>query len=113
MTKVLVTGGAGFIGSHVAELLLGRGYEVDVLDNLSLGDREWVPDGARFVEGDILNLRLVRDLCADKDGVFHLAAMSRVLPSINAGPESSLFSAQQNIQGTLNVLVAAAETKVR
>ena len=112
MTKVLVTGGAGFIGSHVAELLLTRGYEVDVVDNLTLGNRDWVPDGARFIEGDILDLKLMRELCAGKAGVFHLGAMSRVLPSINAGPESALFSAEQNIMGTLNVLVAAAEAKV-
>ena len=112
MTKVLVTGGAGFIGSHVAELLLSRGYEVDVVDNLTLGSRDWVPDGARFIEGSILDLPLMRELCAGKDGVFHLAAMSRVLPSIGAGPESTLFSAEQNITGTLNVLVAAAEAKV-
>ncbi len=64
MTKVLVTGGAGFIGSHVAELLLSRGYEVDVVDNLTLGSRDWVPDGARFIEGSILDLPLMRELCA-------------------------------------------------
>ena len=112
MSKVLVTGGAGFIGSHVAELLLHRGYEVDVVDNLSQGYRDWVPDGVRLIEGNILDLALMRKLCADKAGVFHLAAMSRVLPSIGAGPESVLFSADQNIKGTINVLIAAAEAKV-
>lgn len=110
--SVLVTGGAGFIGSHVAETLQCAGYDVDVVDNLSQGNREWVPDGVRFIEGDILDLKLMRELCAGKRGVFHLAAMSRVLPSINAGPESALFSAEQNITGTLNVLTAAAEAKV-
>jgi UDP-glucose 4-epimerase len=112
MSKVLVTGGAGFIGSHVVELLLQRGYEVDVVDNLSQGNRDWVPDGARFIEGSVLDLTLMRELCADKAGVFHLAAMSRVLPSIGGGPESVLFSAEQNIKGTLNVLIAATEAKV-
>ena len=89
MTKkqVLVTGGAGFIGSHVAELALARGYDVLVLDNLSQGKREWVPEGASFIEGDVTNLSLVRDAVAGRDGVFHLAAMSRVLPSIGGGPE--------------------------
>jgi nucleoside-diphosphate-sugar epimerase len=110
--SVLVTGGAGFIGSHVAELALMRGYDVDVVDNLSQGNRNWVPDGARFIEGDITNLDLMRQLCQGKDGVFHLAAMSRVLPSIGAGPESTLFSADQNITGILNVLIAATEAKV-
>lgn len=112
MTKkqVLVTGGAGFIGSHVAELALARGYDVLVLDNLSQGKREWVPEGASFIEGDVTNLSLIRDAVAGRDGVFHLAAMSRVLPSIGGGPDTALFSANQNIMGTLNVLTAAAES---
>jgi UDP-glucose 4-epimerase len=51
--KVLLTGGAGFIGSHVADLLLARGYEVSVVDDLSSGKRENVPQGARFYEMDV------------------------------------------------------------
>ncbi|MGP0084668.1 MAG: NAD-dependent epimerase/dehydratase family protein [Steroidobacteraceae bacterium] len=108
----MVTGGAGFIGSHVAELLLSKGYAVTVLDNLSLGNREWVPSRARFVEGDITDLDLMRQLCVGMAAVFHLAAMSRVLPSLQGGPSACLFSADQNIRGTLNLLVAAAEAKV-
>jgi len=110
---VLVTGGAGFIGSHVAEQLLRDGYKVTVLDNLSTGKREWIPEGAGFIEGSVLDLDLLRECCKASSGVFHLAAMSRVLPSLHGGPESALFSAEQNITGTLNVLVAAAEAKVR
>lgn len=113
MARVLVTGGAGFIGSHVAELLLRDGYTVTVLDNLSAGKREWVPSGAEFIEGDITDLDAVRKACAGMDGVFHLAAMSRVLPSLSGGPAACLFSADQNIKGTLHVLVAAAEAKVK
>ena len=114
MTKrILVTGGAGFIGSHVAETFLSRGYEVTVLDNLSQGKRDWVPSGAGFVEGDVTDLSTCRQYTYGKDGVIHLAAMSRVLPSIGAGPESTLFSANQNIIGTLNILTAAAEAKVK
>lgn len=109
---VLVTGGAGFIGSHIAELFLTRGYQVTILDNLSQGKREWVPDGAHFIKGDILDLPLLREVTQDKVGILHTAAMSRVLPSIGAGPESVLFSADQNIKGTLNVLIAATEAKV-
>jgi nucleoside-diphosphate-sugar epimerase len=111
-TQVLVTGGAGFIGSHVAENLLDHGYGVAVVDNLSQGNADWVPKDAHFIEGDVTDLDLMRRLCEDKDGVFHLAAMSRVLPSLGGGPASALFSADQNIKGTLNVLVAAAEAKV-
>lgn len=112
MTKVLVTGGAGFIGSHLVERLCRFGYSVTVLDNLSQGKREWVDPAATLIEGDVLDLELVRRLMRDKDGVFHLAAMSRVLPSIGAGSASTLFSAEQNIMGTLNVLVAAEENGV-
>lgn len=109
----LVTGGAGFIGSHVAELLLTRGYCVAIVDNLAYGKREWVPSGAGFYEGDVTDLGLMREICSDfkPAAVFHLAAMSRVLPSINQGPESAIFSANQNIIGTLNVLTAAAENR--
>lgn len=113
MKNVLVTGGAGFIGSHVVELLLSRGYAVTVLDNLSLGSREWVPAGAEFLEADILDLDKVRAACAGKSGILHLAAMSRVLPSLTGGPSTCLHSADQNIRGTLNVLVAAAEAGVK
>lgn len=112
MSRMLVTGGAGFIGSHVVEALLREGFEVTVLDNLAQGNRDWVPAEAKFVKGDILDLDLLRDLTFEVDGLFHLAAMSRVLPSVGKGPESALFSAQQNIQGTLNVLIASAENKV-
>jgi nucleoside-diphosphate-sugar epimerase len=112
ITEVLVTGGAGFIGSHVAELLLGKGYFVTVLDNLGSGNREWLPAKAKFVEGDILDLEKLRELCKGKAAVFHLAAMSRVLPSLQGGAAACLHSAGQNILGTINVLVAAAEAKV-
>ena len=111
MSRVLVTGGAGFIGSHVAELLLRQGYQVTVLDNLSTGKAEWVPRGAYCIWGDVTDLATVRQAMAGIDGVFHLAAMSRVLPSLSGGPAACAFSAEQNILGTLNVLIAAAEAK--
>jgi UDP-glucose 4-epimerase len=111
--NVLVTGGAGFIGSHVAETLINHGYKVTVVDNLSQGKEEWVPLRADFVVGDVTDLDMMRKLCAGQDGVFHLAAMSRVLPSLGGGPSSALFSAEQNITGTLNVLTAAAEAGVK
>lgn len=111
--NVLVTGGAGFIGSHVAETLLASDYNVTVVDNLSQGQRAWVPKQAEFFTGDVTDLELMRRLCKGQDGVFHLAAMSRVLPSLGGGAASALFSAEQNITGTLNTLVAAAEAGVR
>lgn len=105
---VLVTGGAGFIGSHLTERLLRRGYDVRVLDNLSFGRRDWVPAGAEFLQGDIRNLDDCRRACAGVVGVFHTAAMSRAGPSIDAIDSCT----QQNIFGTQNVLIAARDANV-
>ena len=101
--RALVTGGAGFIGSHVADLYLERGYEVTVLDNLTSGRRENVPTRAEFVEGDIASpdaARLVRE--GRFDAVSHLAAQIDARKSV-ADPASD---AMVNIGGTLNLLEA-------
>jgi UDP-glucose 4-epimerase len=79
---VLVTGGAGFVGSHLCKRLLQRGYRVRVLDNLSLGRREWVPDGAEFIQGDIRDLPTCHKVCAGVSGIFHTA----VSPDQVSGP---------------------------
>ena len=113
MTRVLVTGGAGFIGSHLTEALLRRGYRVAILDDFSTGKLEWAPPEVSLINGSVTDLECVRYATDGVEGVFHLAAMSRVLPSLCGGPEGALFSAEQNIMGTLNVLVAAADMKVR
>ena len=105
----LITGGAGFIGSHLAERLLARGYRVRVLDNLSFGRREWVPAGTELIEGDIRNLEDCRRACAGVVGIFHMAAMSRAGPSIDAIDTCT----QQNIVGTQNILIAARDAEVR
>lgn len=112
MARVLITGGAGFIGSHVAEAFLDAGHSVNVVDDLSTGDIAWVPTGVRFHHGSVTNLDMMRDLCFDMDGVIHLAAFSRVLPSLHGGPASVLGSFEPNARGTLNVLIAAADRKV-
>lgn len=100
---LLVTGGAGFIGSHLAEALIHEGKRVRVLDNLSFGHREWVPDGAEFIEGDIRDPVTCRRACADCEAVFHLAAMSRSAASL----DNIEVCTSANIVGTENVLVAA------
>ena len=76
MSRVLVTGGAGFIGSHVTDALLGRGHDVTVLDDLSGGFADNVPVGARFVQGSVTDPAAVDRLFADGrfEIVFHLAA---------------------------------------
>jgi nucleoside-diphosphate-sugar epimerase len=106
---MLVTGGAGFIGSHLAARLLERGYSVRVLDNLSEGRREWVPAAAQFIRGDIVDLEVCRRACEGVAGVFHAAAMSRAAPSNDAIEACT----QQNVVCTQNILIAAREAGAR
>jgi len=109
MTKVLVTGGAGFIGSHLCEGLVARGLDVRVLDNLSYGRRDWVPPAAEFLEGDIRDPDACRRAAAGVHGVFHMAAMSRSGPSQD---QIELCTAS-NIVGTQNMLLAARDAGVK
>jgi UDP-glucose 4-epimerase len=106
--RILVTGGAGFIGSHLAEELLQRGHEVWALDDLSTGRRENVAGFERdprfrFIEGDVLDSALVHGLVAECDRVFHLAAAVGVKYVL----EHPLRSLLTNIRGTELVLEAA------
>lgn len=102
--RALVTGGAGFIGSHVADALLARGDEVTILDDLSDGKREHVPDGAQLVEGDIRDP--AEAFAASRpEVVFHLAAQKDVRVSV-ARPD---FDADVNVVGTVRILEAARE----
>jgi nucleoside-diphosphate-sugar epimerase len=107
--RVLVTGGAGFIGSHLVELLLESNYVVRVIDNLSSGHRDWVHQRAEFVEGDIRELEDCRKAMVGVRGVFHLAAMSR----FDAPFDNIENCAGTNITGTQNVLIAAREAGVQ
>jgi len=109
MTNVLVTGGAGFIGSHLSEGLLARGYKVRVLDSLIYGDRRAVPSAAEFIEGDIRDIATCRRAAAGMDGVFHCAAMSRSGPS----QEQIDICTGSNIVGTQNMLLAARDAGVK
>ena len=99
--RAIVTGGAGFIGSHVAEALLARGDEVLVLDDLSRGKRENVPEGARLEVADIRDP--LDDWFAGADACFHLAAQADVRVSV----ERPDFDADVNVLGTIRVLEAA------
>ncbi len=102
--RAIVTGGAGFIGSHLADALLARGDEVVVVDDLSTGKRENVPAGARLVETDICGDGLA-DLAAEVEPqvCFHLAAQADVRASV----EDPLRDAAVNVLGTVRVLEAA------
>jgi UDP-glucose 4-epimerase len=101
--RAVVTGGAGFIGSHVAGALLARGDEVHVLDNLSSGRREKVPDGASFHEGDIRSDAGSVFADVEPEACFHLAAQADVGTSV----ERPDYDADVNVLGTLRVLEAA------
>jgi UDP-glucose 4-epimerase len=109
MKNVLVTGGAGFIGGHLCEGLLARGYRVRVLDNLSYGRREDVPKEAEFIQGDIRDIATCQRASAGMDGVFHCAAMSRSGPS----QEQIDVCTGSNITGTQNMLLAARGAGVK
>ncbi len=107
--KCIVTGGAGFIGSHVAAALVARGDEVHVIDNLAAGKKERVNLKAVFHEADIRDFDALAPVFVGADAVFHLAALPRVQPSI-ADPRTTHDT---NVTGTLNVLVAARDAKVK
>jgi UDP-glucose 4-epimerase len=106
---VIVTGGAGFIGSHVAEALVARGEEVIVLDDLSTGKRENLPEGATLVEGDIREPQDELFAGVKPDICFHLAAQADVRVSVSR-PD---HDARINVLGTVNLLQAALETETR
>ncbi|MFG3124207.1 UDP-glucose 4-epimerase GalE [Streptomyces sp. NPDC048201] len=104
--KYLVTGGAGYVGSVVAQHLLEAGHEVTVLDNLSTGFREGVPAGAAFVEGDIRDA--AKWLDSSYDAVLHFAAFSQVGESV-VKPEKYW---ENNVGGTMALLAAMREAGV-
>lgn len=108
--KVVVTGGAGFIGSHVVDRLVLEGQDVVVVDNLSTGKRRNLNRSARFYKVDIQSWRLERVFRNERPSVvMHLAAQMDVRKSV----EDPLFDAQVNILGTLNVLQQAVKHGVR
>jgi UDP-glucose 4-epimerase len=99
MGSVLVTGGAGFIGSHLVEKLVEKGYSVIVVDNLlrgKLNNLSNVLDKIKFVKGDIRNYELMEELVKNSEVVFHLASLSKVIPSI----ENPKLCFKINVEGT-------------
>lgn len=111
MPRYLVTGGAGFIGSHLAETLLAGGAQVRVLDNFSTGLRENLAalSGAEIVEGDVRSYHIVREAVENIDFVLHQAA----LPSVPRSVRDPITTNEVNVAGTLNVLTAARDAGVK
>jgi len=110
--RAVVTGGAGFIGSHLVEALVSRGYQVTIIDDLSTGKKQNVGkllgDKVDLIQASVTDPSLLTKLFQNIDYVFHLAA----LPSVPRSIEAPLASHQVNITGTLNVLVSARDNGV-
>jgi len=112
MAKILITGGAGFIGSNLAEKLAGQGQQVAVLDNLATGrlsNLKKIENQIQFIQADIRDLDSLRESFKGFDFVFHLAALPGVFFSVQKPDQCN----QTNIEGTLNVLLAARDNKVK
>ena len=105
----LVTGGAGFIGSHLTDALIAEGMRVRVLDNFIAGKHENVNPAAEEIVGDVRVIDSIRPAFRDVDCVFHMAALPRVMLSIEKPVETHLT----NVVGTLNALIAARDAGVR
>lgn len=109
MSKLIVTGGAGFIGSHVVDKLIELGHQVVVVDSLLLGKKNFVNKKAKFVKADIRDLKKLLKIFKDADAIFHLAADPRLQISV----EDPISTHEINVTGTLNILVAAWKNKVK
>jgi nucleoside-diphosphate-sugar epimerase len=112
MSKYLVTGGAGFIGSHIAEELIKRGHDVRIIDNFLTGKRENIAsflDNIELIEGDIRDVDTCRQSLEGVDFVLHQAA----LPSVPRSIEDPILTSEINIEGTLNLLVASRDAGIK
>lgn len=107
--KILITGGAGFIGSNLSDKLIENGHDVSIIDNFYTGKKENINQKAVFHEADISDFEKIKPFFEGKDCVFHLAAIPRVPLSII----DPVTTSKVNILGTVNVFKAAAEAKVK
>ena len=107
--KAVVVGGAGFIGSHLTDALVEKGYDVHVIDNLAAGKKEYVNPGATLHTLDIRNINDISPIIKGADYLFHLAALPRIQFSIDYPRESH----DTNVNGMLNVLIAAKDGGVK
>ena len=106
--RCVVTGGCGFIGSHIVDALIREGYDVVVLDDFSTGNREYLNPAAELVEGSVADAEVVLSATEGATWVFHLAALARVQQSV----DDPIGTHAINVNGTLNVLQAARENSI-
>jgi len=108
--KILVTGGAGFIGSHLVEKLIDKGYKVIVFDNFSYGSRENLfsidSEKLQVIEGDVTDLESLRSVAKDVDQVYHLAVLN-----LRVGIDDPLSTFSANVKGTLNICMIAKDNR--
>ena len=110
MSKYLVTGGAGFIGTNLVKQLLVEGHEVVVLDNYAAGKKEdRIQKGVKYIDGDIREDKDLDKACVGVDGIFHMAALPRVSYSV----ENPELTHDVNVNGTLKLLMAAKKHKIK
>jgi UDP-glucose 4-epimerase len=112
MKKFLITGGAGFVGSHLAKELIEKGNSVTILDDLNTGkmeNLEKIKEKINFIKGDIRDLNLLREISKDKDGIFHEAARASVQESFEKPEEYH----DVNVKGTENVFTVAKEIGIK
>lgn len=109
MSKLVVTGGAGFIGSHLTDKLIALGHEVVVIDSLMLGKKEFVNKKAKFYKADIRDRKKMSKLFAGAEAVFHFAADPRLQVSV----EDPATTHEINVTGTLNILLAAKDNNLK
>ncbi|MCK7521173.1 MAG: NAD-dependent epimerase/dehydratase family protein [Ignavibacteriales bacterium] len=112
--NVVVTGGAGFIGSHLTDILLEKGHKVTVIDNFSTGrpqNLEHQKDNPNLtlIEADIAEFNKIESIFKDKDWVFHLAALADIVPSV----ENPVSYHRANVEGTFNVLQACVKHNIK
>lgn len=104
--KILVTGGAGFIGSHVNKLLLDQGHQVTVVDNLSHGNQDSVDSRAKFVQADLLDQKKIEEIMVGHNAIIHMASLIEVGESV----KRPLEFVENNITGTVKLLEAMRKT---
>ena len=112
MKNFLITGGAGFVGSHLAEELLNKGNSVTILDNLITGKKsnlKKIEDKINFIEGDIRDQELLENICSHIDGIFHQAAKASVPESFNKPKEYQ----DVNVNGTENIFTQAKKYGIK